>query len=277
MSGGRTYIEPSRPQSRYQDARTRPTNPVGRIHLSILYGGAITMTMVLLPSKSALLRKTQRAARLTPLSTRNARRNPDQEVADACLKLMAVLTAADLSSLACFTRFRLGRVGLNPEDGEDIVQDALLAVLRGRKSSATGRHPRRADLADSGAFIAYLHSVIGSLVEAERRCPEHRFVFASLEALLPLDTQHALFSTFDSSLELADLKNEFFRCLHRQAPSRLRDLVAAWNQHWQDCERIPLLGRHRRCRVELRKLAAQALRKLSTPNMRTTGKHNECP
>lgn len=225
------------------------------------------MTMVSLSSNDSLLRTNGKAAVPVALSNKRTGRNTEREVAGACLNLMAELSSADLSMLARFARFRLLRVGLNPADGEDMAQDALLAVLRGRDSSSTGRHPRASDLAGRCAFIAYLHSVIGSLVEAERRCREHCFAHSPLEELVALDNSHASISACDSSLEFSDLKREFFRYLYRQAPARLQDLVAAWDQQCDDCERIPLLGRHRRWRVELRKVAAQAFRKLSNPQI----------
>lgn len=221
------------------------------------------MIMASLLFKNPQLSGIRRAAGPDLRLNNGARHGLGPKLDGSCLGLMRALTAADLVSLSSFARFRLTRVGLNPADGEDIVQDALLAVLRGQRSSSTGRHPRPADIADKRVFIGYLHSVIGSLVEAERRRREHRFSHSPLEDLLAVDPERVLISTCDSSLDFADLKQEFFRCLYRQAPARLRDLIAAWDQQSDDCERIPLLGRHRRCRVELRKLAAQTFRKLS--------------
>lgn len=59
----------------------------------------------------------------------------------SCRGLMQVLTPKELSALAGFASFRLARVALNPADGEDVLQDALLAAL-GRWGPGSRAQPR---------------------------------------------------------------------------------------------------------------------------------------
>jgi hypothetical protein len=86
-----------------------------------------------------------------------------------CIELLNSLTSGDLSNVTRFAGFRLSRVGLHPGDGQDVVQDALHAVLLGIESPATDRHPRPMDLASGPAFLCYLKGVISSLVSFELR------------------------------------------------------------------------------------------------------------
>src|SRR5690349_916508 len=81
-------------------------------------------------------------------------------VSDSCRSSLHRLSPADWRMLRKFAAFRFARVGLNPEWDEDLVQDALLAVLLGLKTSTKGRHPRPADLASHSRFMDYLRGVI---------------------------------------------------------------------------------------------------------------------
>jgi hypothetical protein len=177
----------------------------------------------------------------------------------SCQGLMQVLTPKELSTLAGFASFRLARVALNPADGEDLLQDALLAVLRGLESSSEGRHPRKVDLASISTFMNYLRGIIASLVEAERRRFEHDCVREEFDGNLPASEPLALHAGLwlESDLEFRDLRNELFGRLTERAPEGLLELVQAWQERWDDGDGIPLLGRHRRHRGALRKLAAE--------------------
>ena len=68
-----------------------------------------------------------------------------------------------------------------------------------------------------------------------------------------------------AGLVFRDLHWKFFSILARRTPHRLQELVEAWKEQGEDCEKIPVLGRHRRCRAELRTLAAQVLKRLLAP------------
>jgi hypothetical protein len=178
------------------------------------------------------------------------------------------LTRADLSGLSNFARFRLAKVGLNPVGGEDVVQDAILAVLRGSESSSEGRHPRMIDVVDYPRFTDYLKGVIGSLVEAERRCRHQHWVQlfdddSADDADANLNA--GINGSLQSDVELHDLRQQLFRTVGERAPDRLKPIVSAWSAQGEQCEYIPLMGQHRRCRTELRELAAQVLIQLTNP------------
>jgi hypothetical protein len=188
---------------------------------------------------------------------------------DACLRLIGLLTRVDLTDLAKFASFRLAKVGLIRLAGEDVVQDALLAVLRGAGAHSKGRHPRPVDVANSANFIHYLKGVIGSLVEAERRSRKHQCVHEPLEEGFRAGEHFTVKDESPGSpltdLEFCDLRHQLFHRLEEGVPQRLRGLVLVWREQWEYCDRIPLLGRHRRCRAELRQLAAQVLKELTEP------------
>ena len=181
-----------------------------------------------------------------------------------CELRLSRLSQANLAALTRFSAFRLCRVGLNALNAEDVVQDTLLAVLRGLESPKEGRHPRTADLASDEAFMDYLRGIIGSLVASQRDWCQHRFLHQPLEqdpeacALIELRDPYR-------DLEWGDLQKQLFIALDKTVPVRLRDLVSNWSQGWQECDRIPVSGRHRGCRAELRKTAAKLLMKLMKP------------
>lgn len=184
-------------------------------------------------------------------------------LAKSCKRWVQTLTRQDLQTLARFAGFRLARVALSTELAEDVVQDAVLAVLRGTKSRQRGRHPRPSDLKDSAAFHTYLKGVIRSLVDAQRRSPFAGSVSEPAECHM----QEIMAAPRNPCGELmvSDLAQELFRRTHDRAPKRLRRLVRTWAERWQDCDTIPLLGQHRRRRTELRLLAAEVLRQLAEP------------
>jgi hypothetical protein len=183
--------------------------------------------------------------------------------ANACLELLQFLTQQEWATLAGFARGRLLRVGLNPFQAEDMVQDAVLAVLKGVESSSEGRHPRGSDLANRHTFTDYLRAVVASLVESERRKGWNSCAWEKLDETIAHG--HAIPGQEIAGLVFRDLHWKFFSILARRTPHRLQELVEAWKEQGEDCEKIPVLGRHRRCRAELRTLAAQVLKSLLAP------------
>lgn len=183
-----------------------------------------------------------------------------------CRELLQRLTLADLAALARFADYRLTRVGLGALAGEDFVQDALLTVLRGTSCASRGRHPRSADLADAGSFLKYLKGVIGSLVEAQRRQYRHECPHEPIDDEGNADLAALLLTTnADSDATLRDWSDQFFKGLAKRAPGRLHDLIRAWERQWQQTNKIPLNGHHRRHRAELRQLAAHVYKTLRQP------------
>ena len=179
---------------------------------------------------------------------------------EACLELMQSITQQEWSALTVFARCRLLRIGLNPSEAEDMVQDAVLAVLKGTRSASEGRHPRDADLADQGTFLDYLRGVIASLVESARRNGWGGHICDALGEI-SRGTQ-SLSDEEMTRLEFRDLHRQLFTTLGGQAPRRLCGLIDAWRDQGEDCDKIPLLGQHRRCRAELRRMAGQVLKRL---------------
>ena len=68
-----------------------------------------------------------------------------------------------LDRLRAVAANQLRRVGLTALDPEDLLQEAVLAVLRGTTSRRRGRHPGAPDLVDTPAFERWLNDVLNSL------------------------------------------------------------------------------------------------------------------
>ena len=172
-----------------------------------------------------------------------------------CENLLNQITQSELQDLAAYARFRLNRAGLHPGVAEDVRQSALLAVLMGSTTELGGRHPREADLGDRSAFSRYLKGVIRSLVEARCRGRDSRFISTTIDANMlaaqgPDASEH---------LALEDLARQLFSRLRERVPGPLRPIVGDWASRWKESDVIPLGGRHRRHRKELRSLAAKIL------------------
>lgn len=178
-----------------------------------------------------------------------------------CTQLIKELTQKELEELKAYARFRLIRAGLPRDLAEDMRQNALLAVLLGCRSDVSGRHPRKGDLADKSAFIRYLRGIICSLVEAQCR-RQNRFTF------VPLDLDLIGHSEPETKDRVAgeDLAQQLFRRLGQRAPEHLLPTLRQWAAQWRECSVIPLAGKHRRLRQELRVLAAKVLNEVSASN-----------
>ena len=181
------------------------------------------------------------------------------------LPVLRLLDSANLVALRNFAERYLAWRGLPRHSGEDLVQQAILALLVGRELRAEGRHPRRSDLADIPTFLAYLRGVIRSQIDAQRARREQAFHHVEwqedLTNLVCAEAQFRLRSA-DKHLEFRDLSEQLFRRLRTTAPPRLQQLVMMWQQLEPDSSRIPTAGRHRRLRAELRKLSKQTLKEL---------------
>lgn len=201
--------------------------------------------------------------RSRPEQVNGATRETSSNGRERSLELLQSLTQQEWTALAVFARCRLLRIGLNPSQAEDMVQDAVLAILKGARSASEGRHPRDADLAGRGTFLDYLRGVIASLVESARRNGWGGHFTDDFEEITR-GTQ-SLPDEEVMRLEFRDLHRQFFTNLGGQSPPRLCGLIDAWREQGEDCDQIPLLGRHRRCRAELRKLARNVLKRLIEP------------
>jgi len=63
----------------------------------------------------------------------------------------------------------------------------------------------------------------------------------------------------DERVTAEDLAGQLFDRLQKRVPEHLLPTLRNWSDHWQDCDAIPLAGKHRRHRQELRALAAKVL------------------
>jgi hypothetical protein len=177
------------------------------------------------------------------------------------------LTRLDLAALRIFAEHRLARVGLDPNLGADIVQDALCAVLRGLNSAKVGRHPRPSDLEDKAAFVNYLRGVINSLVAVERRKDVHKFNHCQLDGQEPRLSDDGRYPRkeiegpvcVENDVDWRDLQNVFFSELRKRACPRLEAIISDWETVWRWSNRIPVPIPKRRLRKDIRLLARDVL------------------
>jgi hypothetical protein len=173
--------------------------------------------------------------------------------------MMELLRPMDLLDLKAFARVRLLRVGLTAEDAGDVVQNAISAVMHGIRDQTHGRHPRRIDVDSHAAFMSYLMGVVNSTVEALKR--RHN-------PLQSLSLENASLAVAEPGMSVSDavaehdLAHEFFLRLITRSPSPLLPLAFDWATRWKECDKIPISGRHRRHRQELRVLAVNILKEL---------------
>jgi hypothetical protein len=113
-----------------------------------------------------------------------------------------------------------------------------------------------------------LKGVIVSLLDAKRRSRKrfHLAVNFQAEPSLCADHPFAVCWVPQREWELLELTRQLFGELLQRAPDGLREPIIAWSEEWERCNAIPLLGRHRRHRAELRNLAREVMRHLGEPN-----------
>ena len=194
------------------------------------------------------------------------RSSPRATARKAVWAALESLEKGDFSDLSKFACHQLTRVGLPSSDADDIVQEAIATLAIGTSSKLKGRHPRKRDLQSSDSFNRYLKGVIRSLIHTQRCLLENQHPHAPWK-----DEIGELIGFTDSDsgqihneVAFKDLLDQLFSRLRARAPARLFDILNAWRAQQFDCERIPVLGMHRRLRCELRALAAQVLHELTT-------------
>jgi hypothetical protein len=164
--------------------------------------------------------------------------------------------------LSRFADYRLAGIGLWATTGQDILQDATLAILTGLQAGRYGRHPRKTDLADELAFGGYVKGVINSLIDTLASRREHCHVHQPLDGLngktnQEQQTGQATPASPDDDVVFIDLRNELFSRLKSRCPNHLRRPLEGWERVCGWAEVIPIRGFHRRHRAELRVLAKQ--------------------
>ena len=126
-----------------------------------------------------------------------------------------------------FAERRLAHFGLDLQSSNDLVQQAIFAILRGISGNG-GRNPNPADLENRAAFQNYLRGVISSVAEGwartHRREGKNTYAFDLIQESFtdPVNTQE--------NLEFSDLKTELFSRLRERAPDRLLPTIDAWEK-----------------------------------------------
>jgi len=177
----------------------------------------------------------------------------------------ARLTQEDFGDLASFAGHQLRAVHLPDSLGEDLVQQAMVAVAVGARDRSQGRHPRPVDVAQHPQFLNYLRGIISSLVESHRSRLENHYPHSTWEEWMPDDAageEGKANTKVDEEVAFHDLSDLFLRRLALRTPARLRQLLSAWEEQQFSSDNIPVVGRHRRLRAELRALAADVMREL---------------
>ena len=171
------------------------------------------------------------------------------------------------SIFSLYAARRRAWLGLRSHTAADLVHEALQAVLIGLKGGREGRHPRPEDLTDLGAFVVYLEKVIKSVAAVACR-HENCLDFVSWNGSSDDDEngtgriELAVALDGDKTVELEDLRRQLFPRLRAQSPRHLRRMITLWERDFPWTDRIPLNGRHRQYRAELRAIAGQNLREL---------------
>lgn len=170
------------------------------------------------------------------------------------------LTRGDCLILAGYANRQLHKVNLNHISGEDLVQQAALAVAIGAHDRLRGRHPQPSDLGNHPAFLNYLRAVIRSFADTQRCLVEATFRHEQWnEESTCMVFQNSLGKDVCEEVAFRDLSESLFVALRAQIPDRLRGILEAWRELRFDCDAIPLQGQHRRLRAELRACAARII------------------
>jgi DNA-directed RNA polymerase specialized sigma24 family protein len=168
------------------------------------------------------------------------------------------LTQTDLNKLAEFAERRMGGLPRTRVAAEDVVQKALLAIIRGTGKGGQGRRPPREAVRNKDAFLHYVRSAINSVVEATRRPQELRFIHETIDRQMDPESHErvivpAALPSPDTDPAMVDLKQELF--------SRLRE-IAEWEKTFFWETQVPV-GKDRHHRDQVRLLAMRVLRQIA--------------
>lgn len=128
--------------------------------------------------------------------------------------------------LRSVARHQLARRQLHGHDADELLNSAMLAVLRGAESQRKGRHPRPADVDNPHAFERWLNGILESLAAVERVAADR---LADRVAGLPTLTAtpvDGVVHRVDARLRLERLQVRL-RQVFADRPERLR-LVEEW-------------------------------------------------
>jgi hypothetical protein len=174
-----------------------------------------------------------------------------------CKLRLGEISDVDIADLTEFAEWCLVVRGASPFLGDDVVQRAFLAVLKGLKTDQGGRKPRLVDLQDKAAFVNYLRGAVSSIAYNTTRTSEfrvsHKPWYDEMTGV-PEDDEDSP----ARAAEWADLISQLFPRLRAQAPRRLIPTINKWEPVFRHSDRIPAPG-HRRYVREVRDLAQKIL------------------
>lgn len=177
------------------------------------------------------------------------------------------LTGADLKSFEEFADRRMDWLPRARVSAEDIVQKALLSIIRGATPGAKGRLPQRVSVITKQAFMHYVRSVINSVIDATKRKRELLFIHETInwdkdsESQEPVIILRALTNP-DGDPSLVDLKIELFARLRDNAPAQLEPTIAEWEKTFFWATHVPV-PQKRQHQDEVRRLAMRILQKIA--------------
>lgn len=189
------------------------------------------------------------------------------EAKQKCQARLNEIGKAEISALTAFVESRLMQLNRSTCEGEDLVQSAILAVVRGLESDQAGRHPRPEEIANKAAFLYYLQGIVLSLLQCRTKSPEVKAYHNQIaDEYSPEENERGvvLASPTPDAAERAqwdDLQEVLFSRLRQRAPTRLHGTIDAWERVFQDSDRIPA-DTFRKYVVELRGLAREVLQEI---------------
>lgn len=126
-----------------------------------------------------------------------------------------------------FAERRLAHFGLDTQNGSDLFQQSIYAILQGITGSG-GRNPNTADLANRAAFQNYLRGVINSIAEGWART--FRREGKNTCSFDLITDGFADSANTRENVEFTDLKTQLFTRLRERAPARLLPTIDAWEK-----------------------------------------------
>lgn len=180
----------------------------------------------------------------------------DERTADRCYHLIASLTDETQQEIKTLADDRLARLGIWNVTGDDLLHDALLAILSGTQLG-DGRHPRLQDVHDTAAFTSYLKGIVNAFIMTQVVKCRQMLEYASFD---DLDGQMETLCTPmlerpDVSLGFTELQAALFCRLKARCDEELFSVLQQWEQSCGWLDEIPDRHMSWHQRIKLRALA----------------------
>ncbi len=205
-----------------------------------------------------------------------------QEIVAQCEARLNDLTQRGMERLYAFAEARLLKLGVTCADGQDLAQNALLAVIRGIESQGNhGRHPLAVDVASNEAFEAYLKSVIISL--SDFRLTEFRSQREKeqVERVVMEDEGEINIADMapgpDEVAGWSDYQQQFFARLRPRIPANLQATIDRWEPVFLQSDCIP--AKYRKYSIRLKPHASAVAEELGglRPEASSQRRHINAP